>query len=969
MANQSAREMLSRLPVRMANGGSIGVATSALNNIVPTYGKGATAADLLAAEERILGEIAEDPSSWDPAKAYNAILESGVTVDDALAAGVKQSTIDAIFTSGAPLPVTAFSTPRTVESAFESPIYSGQSMEQIRTGAQNYVAGLMEDGVIDEAERRELQTVATQQGATFQDMLAAGVDPSILFNVLPAKEPDPPIIVDPERPVIFPQTQTEYVPPTVYQPIDFDPSVFAPGEESLDRAFRDSPPRTEVLDQYGNLVGFDYTPAAKLLSATGSGFSWTPPTVTGRPRSLMDTGTLGRYTQGRAAQDLRQLVGGNEEAYQAFAPLLSQTGSYGGGLSRSQLFALMQQQANQQGQQEAANYQQFGTRFGARPAGTTGYSEIAAEVPMYAEDMRGVNVSTGSLNDPMTVKPVDFRYGRPYAEGGEVKKPEGSEELTAEGDTESAGMLANLLRGVKEIPSSIYGYGERLIESPVGATTQLGLDALSMGKAVKESVGDDPIGFLLDMAPVIGEIRSGMDVDKYSDLADQARAAGDTESARMYEQIVALSAAGAVPLAGMGARAAKRTAKAGIEAAETAATQSARMLDEIAPTTAQAPKIKEIREPSEDVFGPGTSRIKYIDEETGGVIEIVERPEGQAASVIEILVPEESRRQGVAKRLQQHALERHPYLFSQTSSKYAAKNAYDLGHRPYGDPNLTLEDTYRLIDENSSVNMVAMPDMPTATAQVPESPVRVPESGAPVKAQEFVNLEDRSGKFKQVYKGIYPHQGDIKTPEEMVARAERIGPSFQDQIREITNQLGLEKIETFGVKGLKSLNDKLNRNYELETITDPIRTRILINTAEEAENAARMIADKMPTVDRGFQVIPGNGYFDRKLNVMYTGPNGERLIGEIQIVTPEMVRASEGQGHRLYEVERKLIERYGGKENIPQTHIRRFENMQEAQRQLYGGVADQADPKIVEELIPKFKKGGYVAKVGKAGKS
>ena len=74
----------------------------------PVYGKGATAADLLAAEKRVLGEIAASPDTWDPATAYNAILESGVTVEDALNAGVKQSTIDAIFTSGAPLPETAF---------------------------------------------------------------------------------------------------------------------------------------------------------------------------------------------------------------------------------------------------------------------------------------------------------------------------------------------------------------------------------------------------------------------------------------------------------------------------------------------------------------------------------------------------------------------------------------------------------------------------------------------------------------------------------------------------------------------------------------------------------------------------------------------------------------------------------------------------------------------------------------------
>jgi hypothetical protein len=151
-----------------------------------------------------------------------------------------------------------------------------------------------------------------------------------------------------------PQTQASTLAPTVYQPIDFDPGIYAPGEEALDREFRDSPPRTEVLDQYGNLAGFDYTPAAKLLSATGSGFSFTPPSVTSRPRSLMDTGTLNRYTQGRAAQDLRQLVGNQtidgvtpEQRYESYAGLLGNTGSYGGGLSRSQLFALKRQQDSQ----------------------------------------------------------------------------------------------------------------------------------------------------------------------------------------------------------------------------------------------------------------------------------------------------------------------------------------------------------------------------------------------------------------------------------------------------------------------------------------------------------------------------------------------------------------------------------------------------------------------------------------------
>jgi hypothetical protein len=56
-------------------------------------------------------------------------------------------------------------------------------MQPFYNQAQNYVSGLMADGVITPEERREAQTLATQGGYTFQDMLAAGVDPSILFNV------------------------------------------------------------------------------------------------------------------------------------------------------------------------------------------------------------------------------------------------------------------------------------------------------------------------------------------------------------------------------------------------------------------------------------------------------------------------------------------------------------------------------------------------------------------------------------------------------------------------------------------------------------------------------------------------------------------------------------------------------------------------------------------------------------------
>jgi hypothetical protein len=848
-------------------------------------------------------------------------LESGVTIDDALAAGVKQETIDAIFTSGAPLPVTAFSTPSTVTSAFESAPYAGQSMEQIRSGVQNYVAGLMADGVIDENERREAQAIATQQGATFQDMLAAGVDPSILFNVPAAKEPDPPVIVDPEAPVIFPQTQTEYVAPTVYQPIDFDPGIYAPGQEALDREFRDSAPRTEVLDQYGNLAGFDYMPAAKLLSATGSGFSFTPPSVTGRPRSLMDTGTLNRYTRGRSAQDLRQLTGGDQERYDQYSGLLNNRGSYGGGLSRSQLYALTRQQDSQRratgvsaSTGTISDYLRLNPDVGvdyARaqaagelPAGTTaesfalnhyntlGRSEIAAGTRAPFTLAQGTNRTSpiaggnnyfsagmggfeGEGDSDFTTRgydnellarnlgPAGGAIIRPvFAEGGPVKKPkgfadggpasadlkaldptdplfitetvqevnpdmvkrdippmqwDGVERPTGQEASESRNMLENILSGAGKIPESVANYFVRPDETggpSLVSLRQVGSDVAALGGAMKEGLKEDPVGFALDVLPVTGEIRSGMDADKFSDLANEARAAGDTKAADLYEQIVTLSASGAVPLMGMGARAGRRAA---INAAEEA--------------------IKK---------GSVTEASKMLDE-----VDAVNAPR-----------------------------------------------------------------------------------------------LELPETGRPVRASEY-----GADGFKAITRNMYKHQADVSTPAEMVARAERIGPGFQTAIRNITDDLGLVKSETFGVKQVKSLENKLKRGYELGSVTDPIRTRILINTVQEADEVVNRIAEMMPVQDRGFQQHTTSGYFDRKLNVMYTDPNGERLLGEIQITTPEMLEAVDGKGHRLYEVERALTERYGAE--VPTTHIRRFENMQRAQKELYQGVAEKVDPRIVESIEVK----------------
>ena len=105
------------------------------------------------------------------------------------------------------------------------------------------------------------------------------------------------------------------------------------------------------------------------------------------------------------------------------------------------------------------------------------------------------------------------------------------------------------------------------------------------------------------------------------------------------------------------------------------------------------------------IFGDGATYKLYKHPESGGYIQVLERKDGPA-SVISLEVPEDFRGQGIGQELQAEAMKNHPSLMGQVSSKAAATTAYRLGRRPYGNPNASLEDVFKLIDENSSVNML-----------------------------------------------------------------------------------------------------------------------------------------------------------------------------------------------------------------------------------------------------------------------
>jgi hypothetical protein len=372
----------------MAEGGPVHMATGGLTPIGPgdplydalqkasanapankTYGNfGATAKDIQKAAVNVRAQIAK--GSYDPAAGYAEIMKSGISVADAIEAGIEPSLIDAIFTTPTAL------TPGQLSSQGQtSVIGSGTDFANALTqeSVDAAKAKILKDGIIDDAERLEMQKVATAEGVTFQDMISFGVDPNILYKT-PAPAPaggggtdtdgpdtdgpdtdgpagpttkvcpvgtllegqtigiDKDCGVKPAAPTTkvcpagtllagqtigindscglapktdvgdesafgpdgetaaekaariaaadaarvaasnaaYTSTQLPYTATPVYPKLPDNTSVFDPGEESLDREFRDSDPRTEFLDQYGNVVGLDYTTGADLLSATGS---------------------------------------------------------------------------------------------------------------------------------------------------------------------------------------------------------------------------------------------------------------------------------------------------------------------------------------------------------------------------------------------------------------------------------------------------------------------------------------------------------------------------------------------------------------------------------------------------------------------------------------------------------------------------------------------------------------------------
>ena len=138
----------------------------------------------------------------------------------------------------------------------------------------------------------------------------------------------------------------------------------------------------------------------------------------------------------------------------------------------------------------------------------------------------------------------------------------------------------------------------------------------------------------------------------------------------------------------------------------------------------------------------------------------------------------------------------------------------------------------------------------------------------------------------------------------------------------------------------------------------------------EEEAVAAAIASKYKVFDKGRDIKP-EGFVDRKLNIEFTGANGETLIGEVGIITAPMWRASD-RGHVFYEEFRSLFPKGMPSDPVELAKIgddivKKGNALMEEMDAIFKEAKDQIDPGFYDE-IKKFACGGYVT-AGSSGRS
>ena len=284
--------------------------------------------------------------------------------------------------------------------------------------------------------------------------------------------------------------------------------------------------------------------------------------------------------------------------------------------------------------------------FGVSAAQTPGGRQYGVDVgtPLPAPRMPGgrpyegaeggVNLY-GQYNPTRRDLNAGVEFERRFAEGGPVYDANGNlmmpgENEGVESPTYNAAANAignagaavgrpvvNVLRGLSEIPPTFGNYLAETAQKP-DPSQAMAEDIRRVGGGMLGHAIEHPIDTALDLMPIIGEIRSGMDAKKYEEQAAEAEAAGDMKKASALRQMAAVATAGAAPILGVPARLAKRGAKGAAEAERLISKEAdAVKLAEDAPKIEEAAAITKEAEPPHNPDTVG-AEVKAEQPITGG---------------------------------------------------------------------------------------------------------------------------------------------------------------------------------------------------------------------------------------------------------------------------------------------------------------------------------------------------------------
>lgn len=113
----------------------------------------------------------------------------------------------------------------------------------------------------------------------------------------------------------------------------------------------------------------------------------------------------------------------------------------------------------------------------------------------------------------------------------------------------------------------------------------------------------------------------------------------------------------------------------------------------------------------------------------------------------------------------------------------------------------------------------------------------------------------------------------------------------------ISKSLGVE-FKSPGIKDKKTAQEKITRRgySNPNQLSDVVRAGFLVNTPRKADEVVAKLSETFDVVDEGWQITP-SGYFDRKVLIK----NDDGVLGEVQIWSPELLKAKDSKGHSFYE--------------------------------------------------------------------